>query len=53
MRWPNDFINKIICGDCLEVMKKIPDKGVDFIFTSPPFKEEDVNGSYWRWYKNS
>jgi len=23
--FPKDFINKIICGDAVEVMKKIPD----------------------------
>ena len=25
MKYPDDFINKVICGDCLEVMKGIPD----------------------------
>jgi DNA modification methylase len=25
MNYPEDFLNKIICGDCLEVMKEIPD----------------------------
>jgi DNA modification methylase len=32
-----DFKNKIICGDCLEVMKKMPDKSVDLVLTSPPY----------------
>ena len=31
------FINKVIQGDCLEVMKDIPDKSVDMILTSPPY----------------
>ena len=31
------YLNKIICGDCLEVMKKMPDKSVDLVLTSPPF----------------
>lgn len=35
--WPDDFINKVICGDCLEVMKKIPDGAVDLAVTSPPY----------------
>jgi site-specific DNA-methyltransferase (adenine-specific)/modification methylase len=35
--YPNDYINKIICGDCLEVMKEIPDKSVDLVLTSPPY----------------
>jgi len=28
--------NKIICGDCLEVMPKIPDKSVDMILCDLP-----------------
>ena len=31
------YINKIICGDCLEVMKGIPDGSVDAIITDPPY----------------
>ncbi len=37
MTYPEDFINKIICGDCLEVMKEIPDKSVDLVLTDPPY----------------
>lgn len=33
----NDFLNKIILGDCLQVMKEIPDNSVDMIITSPPY----------------
>ena len=29
--------NKIICGDCLGVMKDIPDRIVDLVVTSPPY----------------
>ena len=25
------------CGDCLEIMKDIPDKSIDCIVTSPPY----------------
>jgi len=32
-----DYINQIICGDCLEVMKEIPDNLVDLTVTSPPY----------------
>jgi len=28
-------INQIICGDCLEVMKEMPDKSIDLILTDP------------------
>ncbi|MFH1192783.1 MAG: transcriptional repressor LexA [Candidatus Jorgensenbacteria bacterium] len=30
-------LNKIICGDTVEVMKKFPDNSVDMIITSPPY----------------
>jgi site-specific DNA-methyltransferase (adenine-specific) len=31
------YLNKIICGDCLEVMKDWPDGCVDLVVTSPPY----------------
>lgn len=31
------FINKIICGDALEMLKTFPDETVDCIVTSPPY----------------
>jgi len=37
-------INKIICGDCLEVMKGIPDKSIDFVFADPPY---GINKAEW------
>ena len=37
MTWPDDFINKVICGDCLEVMKEIPDNSIDLVVTDPPY----------------
>ena len=37
MTWPDDYINKIICGDCLSVMKGIPDGAVDLVVTDPPY----------------
>ena len=30
-------INKIIHGDCLKVLKTIPDKSIDLIFADPPY----------------
>jgi len=30
-------MNEIIKGDCLEVMKDIPDKSIDMVLTSPPY----------------
>lgn len=37
MNFPSDFTNKIICGDCLTVMKDIPDQSIDLVVTSPPY----------------
>lgn len=36
MKYPDDYVNKIICGDCLEIMKGIPDKSIDLVLTDPP-----------------
>jgi len=36
-QYPNDFINKIVCGDCFELIKHIPDKEIDCIITDPPY----------------
>jgi len=35
--FPQDFMDKIICGDCLEVMKEIDTYSVDLIVTDPPY----------------
>ena len=32
-----DYINKVITGDCIEVMKEMPEGWVDLIVTSPPY----------------
>lgn len=37
MKFPDDFIGKVICGDCLEVMREIPDDSIDLLFADPPF----------------
>jgi len=31
------YLNKVIHGDCLEVMKKLPDNCIDLTVTSPPY----------------
>jgi DNA modification methylase len=33
----NMELNKIICGDCLEVLKTLPDESVNCCITSPPY----------------
>ena len=34
---PGPYENQIICGDSLEVLKKLPDNCIDLVFTSPPY----------------
>ena len=36
-KYPDDYVDKIICGDCLEVIKGIPDRAVDLVLTDPPY----------------
>jgi len=33
----HERINKVLLGDCLELMKDIPDKSIDMILTDPPY----------------
>jgi len=43
--YTGNMINQVIQGDCLEVMKEIPDKSVDMVLTSPPYDNlRDYNG---------
>jgi len=42
--WDKDYINQILCGDCLEIMKNIPDKSIDLVVTSPPYHEKNIRG---------
>lgn len=56
----NNFIGKIVNGDCIEVLKTIPDNSVDFVVTSPPYncnisydvhKDDLMMEDYWKWTK--
>ena len=40
MKYPDDFVNKIICGDCNNVMSYIPSNSIDMIITDPPYSKE-------------
>ena len=40
-----DSLNKIIHGDCLEVMKAMPDNSVDIVITSPPYNLLNSTGN--------
>lgn len=45
------YINKIILGDCLEVMKDIPDESVDLVLTDPPYNISQKDKRLYRRYK--
>jgi len=40
-----EFKNKIICGDCLEVMKSMPSESIDIVVTSPPYNLKNSTGN--------
>jgi site-specific DNA-methyltransferase (adenine-specific) len=40
---PMNSINKIIQGDCEQVLKEFPDNSIDLIFTSPPYADQRKN----------
>ncbi|MEK9184050.1 MAG: site-specific DNA-methyltransferase [Patescibacteria group bacterium] len=45
----NNFKNKIICGDAIEVLKTLPDESIDCVITSPPYfqqRDYQVEGQY-------
>ena len=31
------YLNQILCGDCIEIMRGIPDASVDAVFADPPY----------------
>lgn len=50
--------NKIITGDCIEEMKKMPDNSIDLVVTSPPYNcgikydthdDKKTMDEYWEW----
>jgi len=45
MKFPKDFLNKIICGDSVEVMKQMPSKSIDLVVTSPPYNLKNSTGN--------
>lgn len=45
LKYPKDFINKIICGDAVEIMKQIPSGSVDLVITSPPYNLKNSTGN--------
>lgn len=44
----NEYLNKIICGDSLEVLKTIPDESIELVVTSPPYNIRNSTGGGFR-----
>lgn len=38
-----EYMNKILQGDCEELLKELPDNSIDLIFTSPPYADQRKN----------
>jgi modification methylase len=45
MTFPDDFLNNIVCGDCLSIMKEMPDECLDLVVTSPPYNLKNSTGN--------
>jgi modification methylase len=45
LKFPDDFLDKIICGDCLSVMRQMPDECLDLVVTSPPYDLKNSTGN--------
>lgn len=45
MTFEEKYINKIICGDSLSVMKKMPNECIDLAITSPPYNLKNSTGN--------
>ena len=39
------WLNKVHCGDCIELMNKMPINSVDLIVTSPPYNLKNSTGN--------
>lgn len=39
------LLDRILCGDSLQIMKRIPDESVDLIVTSPPYNLKNSTGN--------
>ena len=45
LKFPKDFLNRIINEDTIKVMKQIPDNSIDLVITSPPYNLKNSTGN--------
>lgn len=43
----DEYLNRVICGDCLEVMASMPESSVDAIVTDPPCPPKTALRTIW------
>lgn len=41
----NSYLNRIICGDAVSIMRKMPDESIGLIVTSPPYNLKNSTGN--------
>lgn len=52
MKRIDDFLDQIICGDCIEKLKEIPDESISSVVTDPPYglsKHPDIKEVMINW----
>ena len=45
LKFPTSFQDRIIHGDCISVLKKIPDESIGLVVTSPPYNLKNSSGN--------
>lgn len=40
----SDFLHRIICGDCVKILRELPDKCIDLVVTDPPYDISVIGG---------
>ena len=45
MNMLEEYLNKIINADCMEVLKKLPSNSIDLVVTSPPYNLKNSTGN--------
>ncbi|MBR1882874.1 MAG: site-specific DNA-methyltransferase, partial [Muribaculaceae bacterium] len=39
------YINQIVNGDCMDVLKQLPNRSIDLVVTSPPYNLKNSTGN--------
>lgn len=45
MKSLKSYLDKIVCGDCLTVMREMPNSSIDLVVTSPPYNLKNSTGN--------